>query len=206
MNFALTGVPLFLFILFSITVFIFSLIVGLVVGLLAAVLFTLTMVGIALTIVFPAVFFTTMAATFLFLWGLGGYYIIKWANSGDENKDKEVPPGQSVGDRLNSFTGGRLSGFMDAARARQSKGDISGYGDKYTPPKSEANGKPKGGADHHDGATAPKQQHAGAEKKVGDVTHHASKAADLGGAQKKVTDATGTVKGGAGAATSLVGL
>jgi hypothetical protein len=93
MNFALTGVPLGLFILFTITVGLFALIVGLILGLLAAVvciLFALSVAvifiafatGTALCFVLPVIFFTTMSATFLFLWGLGGYYILKWANGG----------------------------------------------------------------------------------------------------------------------------
>lgn len=138
MNFALTGVPLFLFVLFSLTVFIFALLVGLLLGLLAAVAFTLFAVGLALTIVLPTVFLTTMGATFLFLWGLGGYYALKWAN-GDESEssgteDSEAP---TVGDRLNSLTGGRLSGFISAAKAEEAKKDIAGYGGDSTHTKSD---------------------------------------------------------------------
>ncbi|GAB1736767.1 hypothetical protein NU219Hw_g8798t1 [Hortaea werneckii] len=140
MNVALTGVPLGLFILFTLTVAIFSLVVGLLLGLLAAILFTLFCVGLALTIVLPTVFFTTMAACFLFLWGLGGYYILSWGNSaaggsseqGDDGK--AAPEGQAIGDKLNSLVGGRLSGFMSGARAEEAKGDISGFGDRHLKP------------------------------------------------------------------------
>ncbi|KAK6439481.1 hypothetical protein LTR95_004314 [Oleoguttula sp. CCFEE 5521] len=141
MNFAITGVPLFLFVLFSLTVFIFALLVGLVVGLLGAVAFTLVMVGTALVVVLPTLFFTTFAATFLFLWGLGGYYILKWANGGgsDDKKSDDAPAGPTIGDRLNGFTGGRLTGFMDSAKAQQATGDIKGYGDQFTPAKANGN-------------------------------------------------------------------
>ncbi|RMY14266.1 hypothetical protein D0868_01555 [Hortaea werneckii] len=139
MNIALTGIPLGLFILFTLTVAIFSLVVGLLLGLLAAVLFTLFCVGIALTIVLPTVFFTTMAACFLFLWGLGGYYILSWGNSaggsGEEGGDGKAPEGQAIGDKLNNLVGGRLSGFMSSARAEEAKGDISGFGDQHLKPE-----------------------------------------------------------------------
>ncbi|KAI7157329.1 hypothetical protein KC349_g5687 [Hortaea werneckii] len=139
MNIALTGLPLGLFILFTLTVAIFSLVVGLLLGLLAAVLFTLFCVGIALTIVLPTVFFTTMAACFLFLWGLGGYYILSWGNSaggsGEEGDGGKAPEGQAIGDKLNNLVGGRLSGFMSSARAEEAKGDISGFGDHHLKPE-----------------------------------------------------------------------
>lgn len=166
MNFAITGVPLFLFVLFSLTVFIFALLVGLVIGLLGAVLFTLFMVGTALVVVLPTLFFTTFAATFLFLWGLGGYYILKWANGDQDGKKSDDASGPTIGDRLNNFTGGRLTGFMDAAKTQQSKGDIKGYGDSFTPAKTNG--------------SVP-----GAEK-VGTTVNTAH------GATSKVTSATGT--------------
>ncbi|CAK4032993.1 hypothetical protein DOTSEDRAFT_72572 [Lecanosticta acicola] len=89
-NLALTGIPLGLFILFSLSVFIFALVVALVVGLLAAILFTLGAVGLALIVVFPIIMFTTVAACLLFLWGLGGYYILKWASSDKEGGPKQA--------------------------------------------------------------------------------------------------------------------
>lgn len=124
MNVALTGVPLGLFILFSITVFIFALIVGLLLGLLAAVAFTLFCVGVALTIVLPTIFFTTAAATFLFLWGLGGYYLLQWLNSASDDGEggegeKGQGGGKTVGDYINDYTGGYLTGFMESAKADQ---------------------------------------------------------------------------------------
>lgn len=138
MNFALTGVPLFLFILFSLTVFVFALVVGLLLGLLAAVAFTLFAVGLALTIVLPTIFFTTMGATFLFLWGLGGYYALKWANSDEsESGSQDGSEAPTVGDRLNSITGGHLSGFISSAKVEEAKKGITGYGDDITPAKSD---------------------------------------------------------------------
>lgn len=218
MNIALTGIPMGLFILFTIAVAIFALIVGLVLGLLAAVLFTLFMVGMALTVVLPTIFFTTMSATFLFLWGLGGYYILKWAN-GDDKGGKDGKPSPAIGEMLNNITGGRLTGFMDAAKGERAKGDISGYNDTHNPPKTEQNGKPAGGdkQGHANGKPAGGEKHgqangapAEAQKKVGDTANQAqkhvntaTKTAQVDGVQKKAANTTGTVKGGLSGATGL---
>jgi len=177
MNLAITGVPLFLFILFSLTVFIFALVVGLLVGVIGAVAFTLFAVGLALMVVLPTVFFTTMGATFLFLWGLGGYYILKWANSEGDSK-KQDDSGPTIGDRLNSLSGGRLSGFMSSARAEESKKSISGYNDENTPAKFNE----KSATDATNAATDN-------VKKATNAT---------GGAQDTVGSTTGTVTGGLG--------
>lgn len=189
-SFALSGVPLGLFILFTLTVAIFSLVVGLILGLLAAVLFIVFAVGVALTIVLPTVFFTTMAACFLFLWGLGGYHILKWANGSDG--DKPAPEGGAIGDKLNSLTGGRLTGFMDGAKEARSKTDISGFNDEHTKPKhDEKKSEPNG--------TAHKDVH----KEVGSAASKATKATGVDNASKTAANATGTVKGGLSGATGL---
>jgi len=111
-NIALSGGPLLLFIVFTITVFTFSLIAALLIGLVAALLFTVLMVLVALFVVLPTVFLTTFAASFIYLWGLGGYYIIKLFNDIEGSGGK----GDAIGDKLNSITGGRLGWLMDAAR------------------------------------------------------------------------------------------
>jgi len=111
-NLVLTGPPLLLFSVFTITVFVVSLIAALLVGLIAALLFTVFMLLVALFIILPTIFMTTLASSFLFLWGLGGYFLLKWFNDG------EIPAaaGQAIGDAMNSLTGGRLTWLMDAAR------------------------------------------------------------------------------------------
>lgn len=80
---ALSGIPLALFVLMSITVLVFALLVGIIVGVLGAVLFTVFCLGFALIVLLPTLLMTTFAATFIFLWGLGAYYIIKWFNQKD---------------------------------------------------------------------------------------------------------------------------
>ena len=82
---ALSGPPLALFMLMTITVVVFALLAGILVGLIGALLFIVAAVGFALIIVLPVLFFTTGAAVFFWLWGMGTYYIIKWFN------EKPVP-------------------------------------------------------------------------------------------------------------------
>ena len=69
----------------TLTVGVFSIVGGLLVGLLGALLFIVVAVGFALIILLPTLFFTTLVASFLWLWGLGTYYILKYFNK------KEIP-------------------------------------------------------------------------------------------------------------------
>lgn len=129
---ALSAGPLILFAFFTLSIFVFSLIVALVVGLLAAVAFTLFAVGVALFILFPTVFFTTLTATFLFLWGLAGYYIFKQFN-------KSTPPGakgDTIGDKLNALTGNRLNFVMENARGSWMEQQLGGKKDESKEPSS----------------------------------------------------------------------
>ncbi|MCJ1427027.1 hypothetical protein MMC29_004930 [Sticta canariensis] len=81
----LSGIPIGLFVIMTITVVIFSLLGALLVGLLGALIFIVVALGFALIILLPTLFITTFAAAFIWLWGVGGYYILKWFN------EKEVP-------------------------------------------------------------------------------------------------------------------
>lgn len=97
---ALSGIPLALFIIMSIVVFVFALLVGIIVGVLGAVIFTVSCLGLALIVLLPTLFVTTFAATFIFLWGVGAYYIVKWFNK------KEVPGiHEGGGDKLKKQLG-----------------------------------------------------------------------------------------------------
>ncbi|KAK5111239.1 hypothetical protein LTR62_005267 [Meristemomyces frigidus] len=192
MNLVLTGVPLGLFILFTIVVAVFSLLVGLVLGLLGAVVFILFAVGVALCFVLPTIFFTTAAACFLFLWGLGGYYVLKWLQGDGKSGDGDGP---AIGDRLNNLTGGKLTGFMDAARDQDAKSGIKGFDDQHTKPNSESGEKKEqqvnGTAEHkenEDPATA---------------VNKATKATGVEGVHDKVGGVKGTATGGLGGATGL---
>lgn len=69
----------------TITVFVFALVAALLIGVLGALLFTAFCVGIALLVLLPTLFITTFAGAFIFLWGVGAYYLVKWFNQ------KEIP-------------------------------------------------------------------------------------------------------------------
>ncbi|KAF4548180.1 Hypothetical protein D9617_31g064160 [Elsinoe fawcettii] len=224
-NVALTAGPLILFAFFSLTVFVFALIVALVVALLAAVAFTLFAVGVALVILFPTVFFTTLTATFLFLWGLGGYYIFKYFN-------KDSPPGakgDTIGDKLNALTGNNLNFVMDNAREgwveRQlgtSHEDWRKGASPHHAPKPETNGTPKKSNDSEDSSTTSgadvrkrvdspvstvRSSAEGVKKNVNtdsatNAVNGVTKTAGVGdagekvkGAPRKLTQAPGTIKG-----------
>ncbi len=202
MNIALTGIPLGLFIIFSLTVAVFALIVGLVIGLLAAGLFTITCIGIALSFVFPIVFFTTMAACFLFLWGVGGYHLLQWINGGSDieaAKSKPLLSSGSIGESLNLLAGGRLDGFMENAKANKAKSDIRDFSDEHAPPKRPPK-KEKSSSQTHS------KQQQGAFRRASisaSSVQDATKGTGVDGKVKTATNATGVVKGGLSGATGL---
>lgn len=127
MNILLTGLPLLFFLLFTITVTLSSLVIGLLLGLLGAVFFILLAVGTALCVFLPTALFTTTCACFLFLWTLGGYYILNWANGGKG--------AQGAADKLNELAGGRLSGFTAQTKSNNS---INGYKGTAAGPKLDS--------------------------------------------------------------------
>lgn len=131
MNIALTGIPLGLFVLFGLSVAVCSVLSGVILGLLGAVLFTVTCVGIGLMIVFPLLMFTTASACFLFLFGLGGYKILKWASGRDQDGSEANGDhkGNTIGDSLDSLTGGRLPALLDSAKSQREKDTIKGFSD-----------------------------------------------------------------------------
>ena len=80
----------------TIGVLVFALVAALLIGVLGALLFTAFCVGVALLILLPTLFITTFAAAFIWLWGVGAYYILKWFN------EKDIP---GVTSSLGSITG-----------------------------------------------------------------------------------------------------
>lgn len=132
----------------TIGVLVFSLVAALVIGVLGALVFTVFCVGFALLILLPILFITTFAGAFIWLWGVGAYYIVKWFNK------KDIPGIHSkLSDSMNlpALNGGAKGG--DSAHA-------DGSGGK---PKKEANGSPKksqdGGHKADTNGSAGKQQH-----------------------------------------------
>jgi hypothetical protein len=217
---ALTGLPLLLFATFSLTVFLFSLIAALLVGLIAALLFTVAMVGVALIIVLPTIFLTTFAASFIFLWGLGGYYLLKWFNEGDA----PAPDGTGIGDKLNSLTGGRMGWLVSGAKEKQEdvsqgvertvkvngsgKGGENGAEKEKGAEKGSANGngQASGGADVKKHAETAKSTATEAKdtasKQTEGVQKRATKTTDSAGSAAKTTsNSAGTAKGAASGAT-----
>jgi len=136
-NILLSGGPLVLFIIFTITTSVFSLIAALLIGLVAALLFIVFMLLVALFVVLPTVFLTTLAATFVFLWGLGGFYVISWLN----RTGRLGSEGKAVGDKLNSFSGGRLDWLMSDPGEKSQDGQESDSKDeKDSPVTNSGNG------------------------------------------------------------------
>ncbi|KAI4214079.1 MAG: hypothetical protein LQ351_003483 [Letrouitia transgressa] len=112
---ALSGPPLALFALMTITVVLFSIIFALLIAVLAAVAFSVVAVGFALIILLPTVFLTTGAATFIWAWGVGAYYVLKWFNK-KEIPGIHKPVGEGVQDELglDALTGkGQMNGGVD---------------------------------------------------------------------------------------------
>ena len=174
---AISGIPLGLFVLMTITVAVFALVAALLVGLLGALLFIAFCVGLALIVLLPTLFFTTLVATFLFLWGVGAYYLVKWFNK------KEIPgihkPLSSVlegggGEKSENEKLGALN--PDASKAETSGG------------KKQANGTARGGSkEKSSGKGGGKEGGGAANGKAGDDE-----------VLSKVTQATGVDAGSVG--------
>ncbi|KAF2012470.1 hypothetical protein BU24DRAFT_494479 [Aaosphaeria arxii CBS 175.79] len=118
-----TGLPLLLFLSFSVTALLLSTMTALLIGLLIAGLFTVLAVGVAFILLLPTIFVTTFAASFVYLWGFSAYYLFKWI------VDSESDPEAGIGSSFNRFTGGRTkwlfdgSGGQDTARIAIKNGD-----------------------------------------------------------------------------------
>ncbi|KAF2446127.1 hypothetical protein P171DRAFT_410124 [Karstenula rhodostoma CBS 690.94] len=111
----LTGIPILLFTLFSISVLVFSLVTALLASILAALFFTFFMVGVALLFLVPTLFLTTFTASFVFLWGLVGFYVLKWFTQGEGN----ASDGKSVSEKVDRFTGGRAKRVTSGVSEKQ---------------------------------------------------------------------------------------
>ena len=149
---ALSGIPLGLFLLMSITVLIFALLAGIIVGVLGAVLFTVFCLGLALLVLLPTLFMTTFAASFVFLWGLGAYYILKWFNQ------KDIP--------------GIHKGGQDAVQKQLGLDSLPALNGNHAAPRPEKQNKQSnrdGGDDHaedgHARAAEQKDQKPAAKSK-----------------------------------------
>lgn len=120
-NIALSSIPLGLFFVMTLSVGVFALVAGILVGVLGAALFIVFAAGTALIVLLPVLFFTTTAASFIWLWGIGTYYIVKWFN-------KEPVPG---------IHKPMEQGMMDQTGLKDSlpalNGDLSGQNSRQEP-------------------------------------------------------------------------
>lgn len=111
------------------------------------------------------------------------------------------------------MTGGRLTGFMDSAKAERAKGDISGYSDEHTKPEQPSEEKSsQKGANAKTNSDASSQQ-SKEQQSVGTAVRapaanvekatKATKATGIDNEAKTLTNTTGVVKGGLTGATGL---
>lgn len=160
---ALSGIPLALFVIMSITVLVFALLAGIIVGVLGAVLFTVFCLGLALIILLPTLFMTTFAGTFVFLWGLGAYYILKWFNQKDipgiHKGGKEAMQKQMGLDSLPALNGNPAPPPAPEKQKKDTNATGNGHADQKehnpakskSPPATKRSQTPSGkgtGADH----------------------------------------------------------
>ncbi|MCJ1480873.1 hypothetical protein MMC06_001028 [Schaereria dolodes] len=190
---ALSGVPLGLFVVMTITVLVFALVAALVIGVLGALLFTAFCVGVALLVLLPVLFITTFAGAFIWLWGVGAYFILKWFNKKEipgvhtDMKDGIMGEGGPLGDlkALNGSANGHPpeAKKADATAEKKSEKHANGAADKKSSGKttgSDAGGVPD-------------------LKKSADIGNAAGKAANAGGDVQKKADlskAKGAIPGG----------
>lgn len=133
---ALSGLPLVLFIIMTISVALFALIAGLLVGLLGAVLFIVGAVGFALIILLPILFFTTFAAVAIWLWGMGAYSIVKAFN------EKRVPGIHvPMGEGLKQVT--RVGNLNSKLETQEQNEKPQANGTTEKPPSNGTAEKPK---------------------------------------------------------------
>ncbi|KAF1933627.1 uncharacterized protein M421DRAFT_415974 [Didymella exigua CBS 183.55] len=128
---ALAGLPILLFLVFAAATLIVSLFTFVLLGVIAALVFTLFTTGFALLLVVPIVFIGSCTASIAFVWGLIGYIVLQRLNGGET----PVQPGTKVGDSLNALTGGRLRDLVDrdGSDAQQEQLAIDSSQDKNVP-------------------------------------------------------------------------
>ena len=182
----------------TISVAVFAIIVALIFAVLGVVLFILFWVGVALIFLLPTLFITTGIATFIWLWGMGTYYILKYFN------EKPIPgihtslkdgivdnlgADSDVTHQLSDLTGQKIEGSGEQKGAEERKQIEEGQGkDKKGDEKEGSGEKQKSGKSEKGGMNG----HADVGKQAG----KASEAAN--GAKDQVSGATGKASGAAG--------
>ncbi|KAL9025318.1 MAG: hypothetical protein Q9196_005832 [Gyalolechia fulgens] len=188
---ALSGVPMGLFIIMTITVVIFSIIVALILALLAAVLFSVACIGFALIILLPTLFITTAAASFIWLWGLGAYYILKWFNKKEiPGVHKPMGEGMDGGLSLDALTGDKAPPPSEKSNGHTENGSANGHPKEGK--KSGATGKVPGG-DKVNGVVKSTGVDINNPKEAADVGKVAGKTGSVGQATNAVSGVKGSV-------------
>jgi len=140
-NLALSGPPLVLFAIMTLTIVVFALIVGIVVGLVGAVLFILAAVGFALVILLPTLFFTTLVAVATWLAGMGLYSLVKYLNNGEL-------PSLGGGGGGDSNSSNKDTDSSNNSSKPASNGDSPPSGERRAPPKKLAPKQKQEDGDH----------------------------------------------------------
>jgi len=199
---ALSGIPLALFAVMTVGVLAFSLVAALVVAVLGALLFSVFCIGVALIILLPTLFITTFAAAFIWLWGIGAYYILKWFN------EKDLP-GIHTGVAEGQLNQSGLKDIMDDLPNLHGNGEATGPREynisdedekdqdekpQLQPQKKMQNGEKEGSVLRSSSPNVTKT----ANPQVGNVTKKASvgnvtKKVDVGGVTKTVDGVKGQV-------------
>lgn len=192
----------------TITVVVFSIITALILAVLAAVIFSVVCVGFALIILLPTLFITTAAASFIWLWGVGGYYILKWFNK-KEIPGIHKPMGEGVTDDLglDALTGDKAPPPSEKQNGHAPNGSANGHAKdgqaKQSPAKQGKKdggpGQPPGG-DKLDGVGKSTGIDVKNPKEAADVGKVAGKASSAGG---QATNAVGGAKGAVGGTLGL---
>jgi hypothetical protein len=125
--------------MFISTVFIVSLISAILTGIIAALFFTSFMLLIAVCILVPTIFFSSIGAVSLYVWGLIGYFLLNVFSKGKA-------PG-AIGNRfqvnVSRLTSEKTDGSGDSMRLRENgdddtlldkNGTVNGREDHSTPP------------------------------------------------------------------------
>lgn len=202
----------------TISIAVFAILAAVILALLAAVVFIVLCVGFALVFLLPTLFITTGIATFLWLWGLGTYYILKYFNEkpipgihvplkeglegqADDYAGRGVVEGYGqgmfpqglFGQKSEGGSGGGIEAGDDGEQtngsAKEGKGEGGAQKEKEGVRKRNPNQQGKeNGRAQPPKLDAPKMDGAG--DVAGHVTGTAKKGADLGGHAGKVTGAT----------------
>lgn len=129
-------------------------------GVIAALVFTLFTTGFALLFVVPIVFVGSCTASIAFVGGLIGYLVLQRINGGET----PVKPGTKVGDTLNELTGGRLRDLVDRADSgsQQERLAVDSSQDKKVSLENQ------GGRGHHEARSgSPRRRHDGQSNGTG---------------------------------------